>query len=252
MNSLKVVPNTSLAVKSARVLHDFIYENYPEGGKLPGENELASLLGVTRATISQAMKILEGMGLVYRMRGSGTYVNKLVLRLQYQSKMQVRLDTHFEVLQLIEKSGHQARIELQEVTLQDPTEETRSVFNTNGDGRIVTVKKFVCMDDKAVIHFQEKIPVDLFKVPTDKVDFNKNVFEVLEEYCNCRILYGMSEILPYSCEEDMAKKFGIQPLSNLIKLKSLYFMANNQPILQGVTVYNTNAISLNVFRRRDL
>lgn len=51
---------------------------YPEGHKLPTEAELMDLFGVSRTTVSRAMRDMELLGLIARRRGSGTYVRQSV------------------------------------------------------------------------------------------------------------------------------------------------------------------------------
>lgn len=50
---------------------------WAEGSKLPTENELADIYGVSRVSIRQALDTLESEGLIKRIRGSGAYVQKL-------------------------------------------------------------------------------------------------------------------------------------------------------------------------------
>ncbi|MFE0156837.1 GntR family transcriptional regulator [Nonomuraea sp. NPDC059007] len=50
---------------------------YPRGSLLPNEDALAAELGVHRATINKALKILKAEGLVYVHMGVGTYVHQL-------------------------------------------------------------------------------------------------------------------------------------------------------------------------------
>lgn len=44
------------------------------GSKLPAQRKLEEMLNVSRSAIREAIKTLEGMGLLYSKRGSGTYV----------------------------------------------------------------------------------------------------------------------------------------------------------------------------------
>src|SRR5210317_266201 len=58
-------------------LHDrlsrMIQETEP-GSKLPSEPKLAKELGVSRATLREAMRIFETQGLIHRRQGVGTFV----------------------------------------------------------------------------------------------------------------------------------------------------------------------------------
>lgn len=54
----------------------FTEHEFSAGEKLPGENELAKKLNVSRSTLREAIKILEGQGVLTVKRGSGTYVSE--------------------------------------------------------------------------------------------------------------------------------------------------------------------------------
>ena len=49
---------------------------YPIGGKIPTENELADALGVSRPTVRQAVDLLSREGRLVRVKGSGTFVSQ--------------------------------------------------------------------------------------------------------------------------------------------------------------------------------
>lgn len=49
--------------------------NLKAGDKLPSENELTELFGISRQTVRKAIGLLEEQGTVRRVRGSGTYVS---------------------------------------------------------------------------------------------------------------------------------------------------------------------------------
>jgi len=51
-----------------------LIQNTPKNSKLPSEPKLAELLGVSRATLREAMRTFESQGLLRRRQGLGTFV----------------------------------------------------------------------------------------------------------------------------------------------------------------------------------
>lgn len=65
-----------LSQQAAERLLDMITEErrYEPGGKLPNENELSELLGVSRTTLREAISFLVAQGVLEIQRGKGTFV----------------------------------------------------------------------------------------------------------------------------------------------------------------------------------
>ncbi|HBE10548.1 MAG: FadR family transcriptional regulator [Eubacterium sp.] len=72
-----MVQNINLSQKTAEILRNRILEEKTliPGDKLPNENVLAAELGVSRATLREALRILVNDGLLAVYRGKGTFVN---------------------------------------------------------------------------------------------------------------------------------------------------------------------------------
>ncbi|WP_286230008.1 GntR family transcriptional regulator [Neobacillus mesonae] len=75
--------NTTMPDKLKRPLYIFVYDElllqitkgkYPVGSKLPSEPDLAKKLGVSRATLRQALALLQDDGVVRNSRGKGNFV----------------------------------------------------------------------------------------------------------------------------------------------------------------------------------
>src|SRR5207244_3027818 len=74
------------------------------GTRLPSEPELAAEFGVSRATLREALRALEGQGFVRRLWGSGTYVAD-------RTRVANSLDLNFGVSDAIRAAGMQAGTE---------------------------------------------------------------------------------------------------------------------------------------------
>src|SRR5436190_13257354 len=73
-------PERGKAVKLVDRVFDQLLErirsgNYPPDSRLPGEHELAAMLGVSRPVIRDALARLRDQGMVYARQGAGTFVS---------------------------------------------------------------------------------------------------------------------------------------------------------------------------------
>jgi DNA-binding LacI/PurR family transcriptional regulator len=63
-----------------KIRQEILSGTYKAGKRLPGEPVLAERFGVGRVTIARALDVLEQSNLVFRVRGSGTYIQRDVAR----------------------------------------------------------------------------------------------------------------------------------------------------------------------------
>lgn len=88
-----------------QLLREQIYrDEYPEGQALPTELALAKAHGLSRQTVRRAYQDLVAEGLVYRVRGRGTFVTPPQTRYRrplgsVEDLMKLQLDTDFELVQ---------------------------------------------------------------------------------------------------------------------------------------------------------
>jgi GntR family transcriptional regulator len=75
---LERLENRPLAVKVRDTILQAILDERFDNGRLPSEDELASMLNVSRTTIRTALHSLEQDGIITRRRALGTTVNKHV------------------------------------------------------------------------------------------------------------------------------------------------------------------------------
>ena len=68
----------SLAQQAASTLYEMIADDgqWQPGDQLPGENELSVQLGISRATLREAIRLLAAQGVLTVYRGKGTFVSR--------------------------------------------------------------------------------------------------------------------------------------------------------------------------------
>jgi DNA-binding FadR family transcriptional regulator len=76
---LRPVRGKTLDTAVLDILADFVAKRrYGPGDRLPAERELVEVLGVSRATVREALKRWEGLGIVEMRKGSGTYLKTAI------------------------------------------------------------------------------------------------------------------------------------------------------------------------------
>ena len=76
-------PTASLSSLAKNKIIEFIEEQRIQSDeKLPSENELTDMLGVSRYTVREALALLEQDKLVYKIQGKGTFVKKIPVKVE--------------------------------------------------------------------------------------------------------------------------------------------------------------------------
>lgn len=147
--------------------------NTPAGSRLTSEPELAKQLGVSRATLREAMRTFETQGLIRRRQGSGTYV---------VGKFGV-IDAGLEMLESLETMAH--RLNLQ-VSVSDLHVEQMNADSKIAEGLcveegtpITRVRRVMRAEGRPVAYLVDSLPAEYLK-PSDLPDgFSGSVLDFL-------------------------------------------------------------------------
>jgi len=132
---------------------------YPLGGRIPTENELARQLGVSRPTVRQALDLLTREGRLVRIKGSGTFVA--------QPKL-VHESTSFVTGYREESRKKNRTLHTKVVCLetQRASEQVRNALNLHSDEtvtRLTRIRHLENMYDNApVVYTTLYVPTKLF------------------------------------------------------------------------------------------
>lgn len=144
----------------------------PAGQRLPSEPDLAKQLGVSRATLREAMRSFETQGLIRRRQGSGTFV---------VGKVQA-LDSGLEVLESLETIAKRMGLEVSvsdlSVEIVSADEELASSLNVAAGAKLTRVRRVIRAEGRPVAYLVDVLPEDVLQPKDLPSDFNGSVLDL--------------------------------------------------------------------------
>ena len=187
------------------------------GERLPSEPQLAKQLGVSRATLREAMRTFEGQGLLRRRQGIGTFV---------VGHSQV-MDAGLEVLDSIETLAQ--RIQLN-VTMGDfsvhqlaADESEASALDVEPGVPLVQVVRVIRAENRPVAFLVDTLLEDVL-TPVDLVSgFTGSVLDLLIKRGAPTLSSSRTEIRAVAAAPEIAKSLEIQRGDVLLQFESSLF-----------------------------
>ncbi|GGB30778.1 UTRA domain-containing protein [Virgibacillus dakarensis] len=223
------------------VKRDIECGKYKEREKLPSEFQLSKQLGVSRATLREALRILEEENVVTRRHGVGTFVNPKPI---YSSGIE-QLNS---VTYMIKQAGKTPGSEYISTETIEPTEDDRSRFSSKEIRKLAKIERVRTADNEPVVFCIDKIPEGL--IPLDHVHEEDSLFKLMEDYAGKRITYAVTYIEPISYHDRIYDILNCDPEQSLLLLKQVHYTAEDEPVLYSVNYFRSDIFSFYVLRKR--
>jgi len=145
----------------------------PGGDRLPSEPELAKKLGVSRATLREAMRAFETRGLIRRRQGSGTFV---------VGQMPV-IDSGLEVLESLETMARRMGLEVSvgalEIEQQSADQDLARKLGVSLAARLTRIRRVIRENGRPVAYLVDTLPEEYFKPQELPASFKGSVLDFL-------------------------------------------------------------------------
>ncbi|MFZ3576662.1 GntR family transcriptional regulator [Virgibacillus sp. DJP39] len=223
------------------IKRDIQKERYREKEKLPSEFQLSKELGVSRATLREALRILEEDNVVTRKHGVGTFVNPKPI-------FSSGIEELNSVTSMILNSGRNPGSQYLSTELIEPMEEDRIKFSSPELQTIAQIERVRTADNEPVVFCIDKIPEGL--IPLERVQEEDSIFKLLEEYSHKRIAYAVTFIEPVGYQERVYKILNCNPEQSLLLLKQMHYTAEDEAVLYSANYFRSDVFSFHVLRKR--
>jgi GntR family transcriptional regulator len=145
----------------------------PPGQRLTSEPELAKQMGVSRATLREAMRTFETQGVIRRRQGSGTYV---------VGKVPV-IDAGLEVLESLDTMARRRNLAVSvgELYVEQAAAdgETAAGLGVADGTNITRIRRVMCADGRPVAYLLDTLPAELLKPEELSAQFGGSVLDFL-------------------------------------------------------------------------
>ncbi|MBM7650064.1 GntR family transcriptional regulator [Bacillus ectoiniformans] len=214
---------------------------YQEKEKLPSEFELAKKLGVSRATLREALRILEEENVITRRHGVGTFVNSKPL-------FTSGIEQLISVTDMIVQAGMEPGTIFLSSATQNATEEDVRRFSCSLEDEVVVIERVRTANGEPVVYCLDKIPKKYFP---DNYDYkDESLFTMLDRMGNRRISHAVAQIEPFGYHEKVSPILQCDPETALLVLKQLHFDELDEPILYSVNYFKADKFRFHVLRKR--
>ncbi|HMR97999.1 MAG TPA: GntR family transcriptional regulator [Anaerolineales bacterium] len=214
----------------------------PAGQRLISEPELAKQMGVSRATLREAMRSFETQGVIRRRQGSGTYV---------VGKVPV-IDAGLEKLESIETMARRMNLE---ITISDLNIEQFDADADSAKGlgvaektRLTRIRRVIRADRRPAAYLVDILPESFLKPSDLPSNFSGSVLDFLlargDKLGISRAVVGAT-----NAHTDVAKPLEIQRDDVLLKFESQLFDLKNNVVDFSVSYFIPGYFHFHVNRR---
>jgi GntR family transcriptional regulator len=214
----------------------------PPGSRLPPEPQLAEDLGVSRATLREALRSLEEDGFVTRRRGAGTFA-------AHRPRLLNNLDVNFGVTESIRASGmHPGTVDAR-VGLAPASAQEAAALDIDPGAPVVTLERVRTADGRRVVFSRDVVARALVGEETLARLDNGSVYDLLESSADIAIQHGVVTLEPIAADRLLSRKLKIPTGSLLLYLRQIDYDRSGDPVLLSHEYHLGDAFEFSVVRR---
>lgn len=212
--------------------------------RLPSEPELASAMGVSRATLREALRSLAEDGFVTRVQGSGTFVT-------HRPRLKNNLDVNFGVSDLIRSMGMKPGSQELRVTEETASPEDLRHLSLDPGDSVVNVERVRTADGRPVVFSLDTLPAALLSGRRGALSELGvgSIYDFLERECGMVVRQGVASLRPANADRRLAARLKVPEGTLLLYILQVDYDGEGRPVLLSHEHHLADAFEITVVRR---
>lgn len=199
--------------------------DYPKGGQLPNQNELAEKFDTSRVTIKKALDVLSIEGLVFSIQGSGTYIKKNITQL---SETGIKIGQN---IGLTHQIGEQTELvnKVLAFNVRFPSDEECKYLMIKKESPVYEIKRLRIINNKPYSIEYSLLPVEL--VPNITLDIlEHSVYDYIRQDVGL-IFGGNQQFIKAAPPNDEDRQYlSCKDNEPVLEVTKIMFLENGRPL----------------------
>lgn len=213
------------------------------GEKLLSEPELARKLGVSRATLREAMRAFEGQGLIRRRQGVGTFI------VNHTHTIESGLEVLESIETLAKRIGLNVSMGNLKVEQIDADETQAEYLVIKAGSPVIKITRVIIAENRPVAYLLDLLPVDILSVEELQEGFTGSVLDWLLKRGTPLLANSSTEIQAVAANQEVARALQIQRGDVLLKFISNLFSTSGQVVDHSASYFLPGYFRFHVVRR---
>lgn len=242
--SINRLTHTTLTDQTVLALQEAIKQGkFPPGSQLPPEMELLQMMGISRTTLREALRILEEQRFIRKRRGLGTFVMERAIVKD--------MSENFGITEMISQAGYKPGTRDFNIRLDQASKNLAEKLGIQADSNVVVIERVRTANQTPIVWTRDVLPQDYLGgwMPKEEDLNGVSLYECLDHFTNIRIISGMASFSAVQAGREIAEKLEIQRNTLLLLIDQMDSDQHQRSVLYSTEYHLTDKFNFIVHRK---
>lgn len=201
------------------------------------------MMGISRTTLREALRILEEQRFIRKRRGLGTFVMERAIVKD--------LSQNFGITEMISQAGYTAGTRDATISVDQAPKDIVEKLNILDHSKVVVIERVRTANGTPIVWTRDILPKSFLGnwMPTVQELDGVSLYEGLGRHTNIRIFNGTASFSPVQANREIAEKLSIPRNTLLLLIEQVDHDQNERPVLYSAEYHLTDKFNFIVHRK---